>query len=58
MSNSDTDIAALISLITLLIADNVKDNDELNVLANVIVSIGDSLSAIASQRQLCDSLKK
>ncbi|NMC55969.1 MAG: hypothetical protein GYA50_01940 [Eubacteriaceae bacterium] len=51
--SSDADITALIFLITLLIADNVKDNDELNVVANAIVSIGSSLTAIADQRQLC-----
>ncbi|NCB73252.1 MAG: hypothetical protein EOM51_00695 [Clostridia bacterium] len=41
------------STIAIAIAKEVEDNNDLNVLANLVISIGSNLAMIASQRAAC-----
>ncbi|MBP8640131.1 MAG: hypothetical protein KBI01_04430 [Oscillospiraceae bacterium] len=46
-------LAYIASTIAIALAEKVEDNDELNVLAILITTIGDNLSLIAAQRAAC-----
>ena len=41
------------SAIAIAIAKEVEDDDELNILANLILAIGGNLAMIAAQRAVC-----
>lgn len=41
------------STIAIAIAKEVEDNDELNILANLILAIGGNIAMISAQRAVC-----
>ena len=51
-------LAYIASTVAIAIADEVTDNDELNVLALLVTLVGDNLSLIAAQRAACPPKKE
>jgi|GEM_PF-1458157 len=49
---SPGELVALISGLSVVIAENIPDDDELNLLSNVFSQLGDTLATIAAQRSI------
>lgn len=54
---SPEDLLLLTNAITISLSED-KDTDELNVLGNLLVSVGSLMLVIAAQKQLLSSLKE
>jgi len=51
-------LAYIASTVAIAIAEEVTDNDDLNVLALLVTVVGDNLSLISAQRAACQPQKE
>ncbi|MBN7772796.1 DUF6774 domain-containing protein [Clostridium aminobutyricum] len=51
------ELTAAISSLAIVIAKNIPDDDELDLLAATLTQLGDTLATIAAHRSLCESSK-
>jgi hypothetical protein len=47
-------LTALVSAVAILIADNISDNDTLELLAALLTQLGDTLATITLQRAMVE----
>lgn len=49
------ELTVFISTLAFVVADATPDNDDLGLIASMLVQLGDTLDTIATRREMCES---